>query len=64
MHPENFEVIALSASVQNYADREASNSDIMMYAGCGVSFAVAFLWHKKRTIAKNKTNAGSFEFTI
>ena len=50
-YPGVFEAVALSASVEDFADKKASNSDIIMYAGCGVATAVAFFWHIKRTIA-------------
>ena len=60
-HPENFEAIALSTAIEDYADKDASNLDIMTYAGCGVAAAVAFIWNIKRTFAKNQTDESTFQ---
>ena len=52
--------IALSANVENYAVKEASNADVLIYSGCAVAALLAFVWQVKRAFVTKK-NADAYE---
>ena len=58
---QSFAAISLSANVENYEVKEASNTDIFMYAGCAVATLIAFVWQVKRTFATTNKHMDGYQ---
>ena len=46
--------MSLAANIENHADKDVSNTDILMFSGVAVVSLITALWHAKRILTTKK----------